>query len=305
MIQAADAKDEPILERDAAVAASPAAARADEGTPAKKAAAELIAAADLSSVPPKTSGKSFLIAGLVLSTLLHVGMFVYLQFRTVENVGSGGVRLEGVTVDLVPLSALRAGAPNQPPDLGTDAAEEPKKEKTLAARRDETGTPPPEALIKPTDGTSELAAADITKPDPVNEDRDEHADKEKPNKPREPDTSDNDDGRAKRVQEARDAKFIGGASAAATPGQMSGYALSIREVLARHRPRHTGTRGRAIVEFWLTDTGTVQRAQIAQSSGTKLLDDAILAAIWKIQFPAPPEGIPDKDRGFTVPFEFR
>lgn len=304
MSQAADAKDEPVAQRDAERPASPAAVRAEEGTPAKEEPAALTAA-DLSSVPPATSGSSLLVAGLALSALLHVGLLVYLQPKTVENVGPGGVQLEAISVDLVPLSEWRVGAPNLALDFGTDAIDQDRKDKTDVARREVTETPPAEGLIKPTDGTSELAAAEIIKPDPIHEHRKEEAAKEKPEKLDKPDSAADDHGHAKKKQEAANFQAKGGSSVGATPGQVSRYALSIREVLNRNRPQHLGPRGRGVVAFGLTDTGEVRYAQIERSSGVKGLDDAILATVWKTQFPSAPHGMTDKERSYTVPFEFR
>ena len=304
MSQAADAKNEPVSQRDAVSPASPAPAHAEEGTPAKETLAELTAA-DLSSVPLATSGKRFLVAGLVASALLHACVLVYLLSDNAEEIGPGGIQLEAISVDLVPLTSLRSGVPDQAPALGNDAADQDRIDKTEAARREVTDTLPPEGLIKPTEGTPELAAAEIIKPDPIHEHRQEEADKEKPEKPQEPGTSNDDRGRAKETREARDAMVKGGAPVAATPGQISRYALSIQQTLNRNPPRHLGTRGRAVVEFGLTATGSVRFAQIAKSSGTKLLDDAVLAAIWKIRFPAPPESMTDRQRSYAAPVEFR
>lgn len=304
MSQAADAKDEPVVQRDAESPASPAAAHAEEGTPAKAEPAALTAA-DLSSVTPATSGRNFFVAGLVASALLHAGVLVYLQSDNAEEIGPGGIQLEAISVDLVPLTSLRSGVPDQAPALGNDAADQDQIDKTEAARREVTDTPPPEGLIKPTEGTSELAAAEVIKPDPIHEHRQEDADKETPEKPIEPSTSNDERGRAKETREARDATVKGGAPVAATPGQISRYALSIQQTLNRNPPRHLGTRGRAVVEFGLTATGSVRFAHIARSSGTKLLDDAVLAVIRKIQFPPPPGSMTDRQRSYTAPVEFR
>ena len=304
MSQAAEAKDELVIPLDAGSPASTVPARPGDEPAAERALADVMTVS-LPPVPPAVSGSGFLLAGLVLSALLHVGLLLYLQSDSADDVGPGGVQLEAVSVDLVPLSTLRAGAPDQAPDLGMDATEQDKTEKTEAARREVTDTPPPEALVKPTDDASELAAAEIIKPDPSHERRDEEADNDKPDKPDEPATSHDDRGRARQTQQPSDPKAKGGASVAATPGQMSRYALSIRQALSRNRPQHLGTRGRAVVAFGITGTGSVRFAQIVRSSGAKVLDDTILSTIWKIRFPAPPHGMTDQERSYTVPFDFR
>ena len=46
-------------------------------------------------------------------------------------------------------------------------------------------------------------------------------------------------------------------------------------------------------------------AEIERSSGSKSIDDAVLAAIWRIAFPAPPGGMSERQRSYTAPIEFR
>ena len=304
MSQAADAKDEPVTQRDAESPASPVVARAEEGTAAKGEPATLTGA-DLSSVPPAASGASLFGAGLLFSALLHAGVLIYLQSERTDDVGPGGVQLEVINVDLVPESELRIGASTPSPGVGNDTYDQDEKDRAEAARRKVTETPPPEGLIKPTDGTSELAAADVMKPDPIHEHREEKADEEKLEKSEEPDIAHDDRGYAKQAQEAVERKERSGSSVTVTPGQISLYALSIQQTLNVNRPHHVGTRGRAVVKFNLSDTGRVQFAAIQKSSGSKLIDDAVLAAISRIRFPIPPGGMTERQRSFMAPVEFR
>lgn len=297
MTRTAETKEELAVKSD--VDASLGDARPVTGKPP-----EDLVAADLSSIPPATSGSRFFGAGLALSLLLHVGVLAYLQSENSDEIGPGGIQLEAINVDLIPLSEWRSGTPNVAPDLGHDAIDQNKKERAEAARQDVTETPRPEGYIKPTDGESELAAAEIIKPDPIPE-RSEEPDKHTPDKPEEPDTANDARGRAKQTQEAVEAQVKGGSSVAATPGQISSYALSIQQTLNRNPPRHLGTRGRAIVKFGLTEVGKVRFAEIERSSGSKLIDDAVLAAIWRITFPAPPGGMSERQRSYTAPIEFR
>ncbi len=303
MNRAAEAKKEPAVEGDAEMSASPGDARSAQGDPPEDKASALVAP-DLSSVPPVASGSGLLLGALALSALLHLGALMYVQRDNTDEIGPGGIQLEAINVDLVPLSEWRSGAPNVAPDVGQDAIDQDKRDRAEAARRDVTETPPPEGYLRPTEGTSELAAAEIVKSDPLLK-RNDESDKDKPDKPEEPDASNDARGRAKQTQEAVDAQVKGGSSVAATPGQISRYALSIQQTLNRHPPRHLGTRGRAVVKFGLTETGNVRFAEIDRSSGSKLIDDAVLAAIWKIAFPAPPGGMSERQRSYTAPIEFR
>lgn len=300
---AADAKDKgPMLERDAAAAAPPVAARPDEEVPADEAPAEL-AAADLFAGQPKTSGSGLLLGGLLASAVLHAGVLLYLQSDMANDIGPGGVQLEVINVDLVPESQLRIGPSTPSPGVGNYTYDQDKKDQTEPARRTVTETPPPEGLIKSMDGTSDLAAADVIKPDPIH--RDEKADKKQLEKSEEPDIARDDQGDAKQVQEAVERKDRGGSSVTVTPGQISRYALSIQRTLNANRPHHVGARGRAVVKFGLSDAGRVRFAAIQKSSGSKLIDNAVLAAISKISFPIPPGGMTERQRSYIAPVEFR
>jgi TonB family protein len=259
---------------------------------------------DLASVPPVRSGFAFLLVGLLVSTVLHASVLVFLQADNAEPTGSGGVQLDVISVDLVPVTSLRSGPPDQTQTFGTDAVDQDQTNKTEAGPRDVTEPSAREALMKPTDGGSELAAAEIIKPNPVQDDRSADSDKDKSEKPEDLSTS-NGKGRAKETREASDAATKGTSAFAATPGQIARYALSVQQTLNRNPPRHLRTRGRAVVEFGLTETGSVRFAQVAKSSGVKKLDDAVLAAISNIRFPAPPGGMTDRQRSFTAPVEFR
>jgi TonB family protein len=300
MTRTAEAKHEPTVESDAETSASPGDARSEE--PEDQPVG--LVAADLSSVPPAVASSRLFVGALAVSTVLHLGVLTYLQRGDSDEIGPGGIQLEAINVDLIPLSEWRSGAPNVVPDLGQDPIDQVKKDQAEAARRDVSEVPPPEGHIKPAEGASELAAAEITKSEPLLE-RSEEPDKEKLDKPDEPDTANDARGRAKHTQEAAEAQVKGGSSVAATPGQISRYALSIQQMLNRYPPRHLGTRGRAVVKFGLTETGRVRFAEIERSSGSKLIDDAVLAAIWRIAFPAPPGGMSERQRSYTAPIEFR
>lgn len=304
MNRAVEAKKEPTLEGDVAPPASLEGARSEEGELPEGKVPTLVAF-DLSSTLLARGPSRFFAIALVLSLFLHAGPFVYLQWDRADDIGPGGIQLEAINVDLIPLAEWRSGAPNIAPDTGKDAIDQDQKDQAEAAPRDVTETPPPEGFIKPTqEGGSELAAAETMKPDPVME-RVEKPEKDKPEKSEEPDTSKDARGRAKQTQEAADAQVRGGSSVAATPGQISRYALAIQQTLNRNPPRHLGTRGRAVIRFGLTENGSVRFAEIERSSGSKLIDDVVLAAIWKITFPAPPGGMSERQRSYTAPVEFR
>jgi TonB family protein len=305
MKSAVVAKHEPEMERDA-VDTAPAEGAQAEISKSPDGEMPALTAPDLACALSRPSTPRFFVASLLLSLLLHAGLLAYLHrdYHT-DDVGPGGFQLEAINVDLIPLSEWRSGAPNGIPDVGKDAIDQDHREQAEAARREETETPPPEGIVKPSqDDTSQLAAAETIKPDLAPERRDEQ-EKEKPDKPEEPDIVQDARGRAKHSQEATNALVKGGASIAATPGQISRYALDVQRTLNRNPPRHIGTRGRAVVRFGLTETGSVRFAEIEKSSGVKRLDDAVLATIWRITFPPPPNGMTENQRSYTAPVVFQ
>jgi TonB family protein len=301
MNRATEAKDQLAIHGDAEVSTSPDGARREGDKSIEDKAATLVAA-DLSAVPRTASWSGLLMAGLALSVLLHVGVLVYLQRHNTDDGGSGGTQLQTVEIDLITASDWLAGARNQGVNEGADADDDVKKDKSEAARREPSETPP-EGFVKPAEGTSELAAAEIIKADPIIERREEEADREKPEKAAVSETP--NDGEATQTQEAHENRFKSGSSLGATPGQITRYGLSVREALNRNRPLYFGADGRVVVEFWVAESGGVQRVRIAQSSGLKDLDDAAIRSIQKTQFPAPPNGMTEEQRAFRVPFDFR
>jgi TonB family protein len=49
----------------------------------------------------------------------------------------------------------------------------------------------------------------------------------------------------------------------------------------------------------------IESADVLQSSGSADLDQTALAAVRATSFPVPPEGSTDRQRSYTVPFDFK
>lgn len=89
------------------------------------------------------------------------------------------------------------------------------------------------------------------------------------------------------------------------PDEMARYAAAISGALAETRRRHRGPGGRAVVTFSLDARGRLVEASVAHGSGDPGLDSRALAIVRAAEFPPPPAGFTERERVFTVPFEFR
>lgn len=93
--------------------------------------------------------------------------------------------------------------------------------------------------------------------------------------------------------------------AAASPGQIAKYALDVRAVLGRARPKGTRDRGKLIATFEIGPDGRVVTCIVTKGSGSEELDRATTQAIRALKFPEPPAHMTTAQRTFSVPFEFR
>ena len=100
----------------------------------------------------------------------------------------------------------------------------------------------------------------------------------------------------------KDAK--GSARAAASAGDVMGYAARVRARVASRRPGGAGFKGTAVVSFGVTSGGGLAYARLSRSSGNSALDKAALSAVRSAApFPPPPAGA--SKLSFSVPFSFR
>ena len=88
--------------------------------------------------------------------------------------------------------------------------------------------------------------------------------------------------------------------------EINRYTLQVWEQIQQHRPHHVPVPGTAVVEFRLSDSGSLVAAEIKHSSGNIRLDRTALDTVQDAApFPPPPAGATPQDLTFSIPFEFR
>ncbi len=216
-----------------------------------------------------------------LSALLHTALIAYVIWMPLrDGVGIGGLDLEAVSVDIVDAAAFESLLANATSQTGGAVA--PIEAETgskaeinwteLAAQSQETKQEPvkeqPEAMLKAdamSEVPSEVATADVVKPDP------------KPPEPeRSPDTQSPtpEKGQDKSNVPAQAAVTAGGSvsqmtaeisasdgRSSASAGDLTKFAIEVRMAIGRARPKHDGSRGRVFVLFSVTETGELSFAE--------------------------------------------
>ena len=107
---------------------------------------------------------------------------------------------------------------------------------------------------------------------------------------------------ARGADEAREPEPAG---AQAPPGVAKDYAVSVMRVLARNKPSPQGALGTTRVRFTVGGDGNVRELEVLRSSGHAKLDAAAMAAVKRIQFPAPPMTLSRLQTTYDLPFHFR
>lgn len=112
-------------------------------------------------------------------------------------------------------------------------------------------------------------------------------------------------GSAARSIENNDASVRG--ATAVRSGEVQHYARNVLEALRRSRPRGASgpARGTVKVVFAIAEDGGVAFARVVMSSGSAQLDAAALAAVQKVRFPTPPQGMSMAQLTYEVPYHFR
>lgn len=91
--------------------------------------------------------------------------------------------------------------------------------------------------------------------------------------------------------------------AAASRGDIAGYAARVRARVAGRRPAGNGVKGTVIISFSVGGGGGLGSARIVRSSGSGALDAAALQAVrGAAPFPPPPGG---RSLSFSVPFHYQ
>ena len=101
---------------------------------------------------------------------------------------------------------------------------------------------------------------------------------------------------------------IGGQTAGeagASRGEIDRHAREVALVLARHRPKGIGAKGKVVVEFKLSpDDGTLTHVRVTASSGNNRIDRIAVSAVEMGKYPSPPNGMRAEQLTFRIPFQF-
>jgi protein TonB len=269
------------------------------------------------------------------SLLMHVSLLAWVLAVGEVQPGVGGQELEAIGVEIVEASALESRTPRQ--DSATPAAKvvaagEPGDEApitqveiaaTASAAATEASPPVVAAPLKSDEepvAEAEIAAAIQVAPEPtplVPERNPEIT--ERPTEAAKPSEKvEVEPGEVNSLTPEQSAQAAGSvasigmsdtqagnAAAGASPGQLARFAMQVRASLGRKRPKHTSRRGLVQIAFVLAETGALQSATVAKSSGSSIMDEAALAAVRSTTFPSPPQGATQSQRAFVVPFEFK
>ncbi len=106
----------------------------------------------------------------------------------------------------------------------------------------------------------------------------------------------------------------GSAAAKAASGAAKAFGQSVMAALVTTLPKPrqgfgTGTTARltgtVTIDFTVALDGSIANATVRSTSGHRELDQAALDAVRQARFPKPPEGLPSKERWYSVPYYFR
>jgi TonB family protein len=222
--------------------------------------------------------------------------------------GGGGIRLEAISVEIVPSVAIEAREV-KPAELAAPAASE-----TVAAQDGErSATDAAAQEVQPkseepqsTDDEKHVLAptqtADAEPPAPADPEAEPVTASQPPaQKEPAPASVQHEGGVTARAEGNSRAS----APPTASPGAMQRYAIHVRTALARNKPDGRGRRGTTTVTFAIAASGKIASAQILQSSGSRPLDEAVLNAVRGTSFPPPPDGMAPQDLTYVIPFHFK
>lgn len=125
-----------------------------------------------------------------------------------------------------------------------------------------------------------------------------------------PKKTDDADARAKKkggaAARSSSAAPPGASRAAASRGDVAGYAARVRSRVIGNKPAGRGLRGVATVRFTVSPSGGLSGVRLVRSSGNASLDQAALGAVRRAApFPVPPPGVWSSSLAFTVPLTFQ
>jgi TonB family protein len=103
----------------------------------------------------------------------------------------------------------------------------------------------------------------------------------------------------------------GGAMLVATPGaarlgEASPFVRGVIRILKRAMPRAPrGTRGEVVLRFLVGENGQVAALRILRPSGRPELDRHVAESVMRTALVAPPPGTPERERVFTITYDYR
>lgn len=245
------------------------------------------------------------------AALAHLAAILFLLAADDEAMGSEGVALETIAVTMVSAVPSISAPETRPADtieLRADA-DEPAAEAVSQSAADQKRRPaepiaPPLALDLPPEPSplpdAPTLPARLTERPPEPERPVRELAEEKPTETRAEPTP----------PQAASAPVVTGAlpqqsSAEAATGVVRAYARQISGVLDRNKPRARGMAGEVKVQFVVGLDGKPLPPRLLNSSGNAKLDEIVLLAIGKMDFPAPPREMSLSQRTFNVPFAYR
>lgn len=229
--------------------------------------------------------------GLAIALTVHVALLVAMVPRAFEQMGDGGYQLDTIAVDVVSSASLiRAGSNSGGPIADAPIVEEAPADAPAEAAPVE----PPREKASADEPPSEIALA---KPEPVMEPKEKQPD---PGPERE----------KQMTALAQPAVAIAAAVApppaeAQNAGLQQEYAKQVVAAITKARPKGNGRAGKVVVTFVIDPMGRAADVHVTQSSGRRALDDLVVSAVSRIDFPRPLAGLTEAQRRFLVPYEFR
>jgi len=290
-----------------------------------------------------TIGRPHWIAAFVVSIVMHLAVVVWLYYDRVgvaERPSGGPASIEGsltgitgavtdasdvtavelIEVELAPpeprnetpedvtpaATAVQQTVVEQPaiPDVRSDAAPE------LPAR--------PEESVKPVEPVEDAAEKSVKRPSEAKVRAKQKAEHEKTEHEKEPKNKETRKAKPKSkrsLQASRAGNNQQGAAGSSRGGRgghqaasgaaINRYAAGVRARILSNRPGSLG-RGRVVVSFGLSSSGSLRYASVARSSGSSRLDQAALAAVRRSSpFPSPPSGASSRQLQFSISFTFQ
>lgn len=266
-------------------------------------------------LPPLTRGE---VAGLAIAATLHAMLLGLVVAERLTRAGGGGTQDEIVTIDIVETA----------PGTRLTIGDLLQADRDRGAPQDGTFDPAPESAAskaaEPADATRPSAPPPLQLPDLDEPDGDapravvapRAGEGAAPDGERPASEAAAAPGEAESAASAAadvggglrgtDTTDLPGVAVAMASGPALDYARQVLETLARGRPRvEPGNVGRVHFAFAVAGSGHSIGVRITRSSGNRRIDEAVLATVRDLRFPAPPAGLRGSDLIYETYFDFR